>query len=292
MRYVELHLVEACKPTTWDANARRWYTTISAANDKSAAFKTLGSVWSPFKVNFINAFGDKCWYSEVPRINTDFNIDHFRPKGSVKRAKRLYATRKISGVVQTHPGYWWLAFEARNYRYACQYANLPRDNGGKHDYFPLTDESTRIWSKSSLAAHNTENPLLLDPCNKDDVQLLSFDKSPGMVHSRFDKTSFPNLYARVKLSSQCYNLNHKTVKDQRSKVIRDVNDDLKLLEAIWSLPTEAKQGMLAQVAAAELRLIEACSRTSAFSAAAVAFVKPKIIEPWMANALPRLDLTP
>uniref|UniRef100_UPI004048B87D hypothetical protein n=1 Tax=Rheinheimera sp. TaxID=1869214 RepID=UPI004048B87D len=292
MRYVDLQQVEACKPVNWDLNARGWLASISLAVDKKAAFKALGSVWSPFKDNFINAFGDKCWYSEVPRINTDFDVDHFRPKGAVKKAKKNYAKRIVNGVLEIHPGYWWLAFEPKNYRYACQYANQPRDNGGKHDYFPLTDENMRVWSQSAFTAHANETPHLLDPCNQADVQLLSFDKSPGMAHSRYDLTAYPDLYSRVQISARCYNLNHKTVRGHRLKVINDVCDDLKLLEAIWGLPPAYKAMMQVQFDAAELRLIKACARKSSFSAAAVAFVKPKIAEPWIANVLSRLDLTP
>lgn len=297
MRYIDLQQVEACKPANWDINARRWLATISQSANKSASFDVLGSVWSPFKANFINSFGDKCWYSEVPRINTDFNVDHFRPKGAVKKAKETYAVRIVAGVAEKHSGYWWLAFEAKNYRYACQYANQPRDNGGKHDYFPLLDENTRVWNQSSFAAHAAETPKLLDPCNLIDVGLLSFDKSPGMAHSRFDQTAFPELYARVQVSSKCYNLNHKTVRDERIKVINNVKGDLKLLEAIWGLPLgilppENMLEMQANFNAAELRLINACNRKSPFSAAAVTFVKPKIAEPWLANVLPLLDISP
>ncbi|MDD2342535.1 MAG: hypothetical protein PHV54_06565 [Tolumonas sp.] len=137
MRYIDLLQVDACKPADWDTKAQEWLSAITYSLDKSAKFQTLGSVWSVFKPNFILKFGDKCWYSEVPRIGTDFNIDHFRPKGAVKKAKRIYASKIINGKSQNHSGYWWLAFEPKNYRYSCQYANQPRDNGGKHDYFPF-----------------------------------------------------------------------------------------------------------------------------------------------------------
>jgi hypothetical protein len=292
VRYIDLQQVEACKPVGWDANSRIWLSATKTAKDKSAKFKSLGSVWSPFKPNFIRQFGDKCWYTEVPRINTDFNVDHFRPKGAVKKSKGIYATiRLASGKNKKHPGYWWLAFEAKNYRYSCQYANQPRDNGGKHDYFPLTDETTRKWRSCSLAAHVNEDVLLLDPCVAADVELLSFETSPGLAHSRFDQTSEPEKYARVQISAKCYNLNHKTVKNERLKIIKAVKEDLQLLKDIWALPLATKQMMQAHFNAAESRLITTCDRKTSFSATAVAFVKPKVAEPWMSNIIPRLDLT-
>lgn len=293
MRYIDLQQVEACKPVGWDADSRVWLLAVKNAKDKSAKFKSLGSVWSPFKHNFIGQFGDKCWYSEVPRINTDFNVDHFRPKGAVKKTKGIYATKKLAGGKnKNHPGYWWLAFDAKNYRYSCQYANQPRDNGGKHDYFPLITESTRVWRSCSLKAHAKEQVLLLDPCVVADIDLLSFDKSPGLAHSRYDQLVEPDKYERVRVSAKCYNLNHKTVTGPRLKIIKSVLDDLKLLESIWALPLDVKPIMQAQFDAAEVRLINACHRKSLFSAAAVAFVKPKIAEPWMSNIVLLLDLAP
>lgn len=293
MRYIDLQQVEACKPVNWDADSRAWLAAIKGAKDKSAKFKSLGSVWSTFKPNFVLQFGDKCWYSEVPRIGTDFNVDHFRPKGAVKTGKGIYATKLLTGGKrQNHPGYWWLAFEAQNYRYTCQYANQPRDKGGKHDYFPLIDESTRIWRSSSLNAHAKEQVYLLDPCVVADIELLSFDKSPGLVHSRFDQATDPDKYERVQNSAKCYNLNHKTVTGPRLEAITSVKSDLDLLEMISKLPPDSREIMQAQLVATEDRLIKACDRKSAFSAAAVAFVRPKIGEAWIANILPRLDLKP
>lgn len=291
MRYIDINLIDACKPDNWDVNARQWLAEVRNAQDKSAEFTRLGSKWSPFKDNFINQFGDKCWYSEAPRINTDFNVDHFRPKGAVKKAKESYAVRVVGGQSQKHSGYWWLAFEPKNYRYSCQYANQPRDNGGKHDYFPLQDESTRVWSQCSLTNHNAEVPVLIDPCVLADVQLFSFEKSPGMAHSRFDQATDKTKYERVRASAKCYNLNHKTVKGKRLEVITSVQQDLELLESIHGLPQACKQTMQVHVNNAENRLVNACDRKSPFSAAAVAFIKPKKAEPWLANILPRLDLS-
>lgn len=291
MRHIDINLIDACKPDNWDIDARQWLTDIRNAQDKSAEFRRLGSKWSPFKDNFIERFGDKCWYSEVKRMNTDFNVDHFRPKGAVKKAKESYAVRVVGGQSQKHSGYWWLAFEPKNYRYSCQYANQPRDNGGKHDYFPLQDESTRVWGQCSLANHNVEDPILIDPCVLADVQLLSFEKSPGMAHSRFDHATDKAKYERVRTSAKCYNLNHKTVKGERLKVITSVQQDLELLESIHGLPLASRQTMQAHASNAEDRLIAACNRKSPFSAAAVAFIKPKKAEPWLANILLRLDLS-
>ncbi|MRJ45751.1 hypothetical protein KF946_12475 [Idiomarina loihiensis] len=296
MRYIDPDLIDQCKPDKWDVNARDWNQRVVNSNNKSAEIKAIGSKWSAFKPNFIEKFGDKCWYSEVPRIGTDFDVDHFRPKGSVKIDKTNYATRTFTGVsvIQQHPGYWWLAFDARNYRYSCIEANRPRGEGGKHDYFPLTDEITRIWNKGPIANCSTEKNTLLDPCSKDDVKLLSYDKTLGAVESRYAQTTHPIECLRVNESRDRYNLNSKTVKDARTEVINDVIDALSVLENTWYLPLEYKnqERALTSVARMEEKLVRACNRKSKFSAAAVAYVLPKKAEPWLANILPHLDLKP
>ncbi len=293
MRYIDPDLIDQCKPANWDENARDWNQRVVNSNNKSAEIKAIGSKWSAFKPNFIEKFGDKCWYSEVPRIGTDFDVDHFRPKGAVKIDKTHYAERiDAAGVSEQHPGYWWLAFDVRNYRYSCIEANRPRGEGGKHDYFPLTDEATRIWNKGPISNCATEAITLLDPCSKDDVKLLSYDKTPGSVESRYDEATHPTEFLRVKESRKRYNLISKTVKDARSEVIKIVTQSLNFLELYSQLPVDARALVNEHLQDMEQNLVDACDRKSAFSATAVAFVRLKRAEPWLASILPRLDLTP
>ncbi len=74
--------------------------------------------------------GNKCWYSEVHLEGADPNVDHFRPKG---RVREVDAELKDTGTL--NDGYWWLAFEPRNFRLACVHSNQRRTDsdtqGGK-----------------------------------------------------------------------------------------------------------------------------------------------------------------
>ncbi|PJC87713.1 hypothetical protein CSW98_00875 [Vibrio sp. HA2012] len=291
MRYIDLNVIDQCKPDNWDVNSQRWAQRVQRAADKSAEIKSIGSKWSDFKPNFIREFGDKCWYSEVPRIGTDFDVDHFRPKGDVKVSKQSYATRVVQGARQKHPGYWWLAFEAKNYRYACIEANRPRSNGGKHDYFPLMDEATRVWNRCNIAGHGGEDVKLLDPCSLIDVTLVSYVQHPGAVMSRYSEISHPDEYSRVRESAKRYNLNSKTIKGARSEVIKKVKDSLQFIELYASLPPAQQVTMNGFLATMEQNLVDACNRKSGFSATAVAFVRQKRHEAWLTDLLPRLDLT-
>jgi hypothetical protein len=46
----------------------------------------------------------KCWYCEEKTARFTYHVDHFRPKGRVKDKGR-----------DPELGYWWLAFDYRNY---------------------------------------------------------------------------------------------------------------------------------------------------------------------------------
>lgn len=291
MRYIDPNLIEQCKPANWDVNSQQWEQRVQAAADKSEELKKIGNKWRAFKPNFDRVFGEKCWYSEVPLIGTDFDVDHFRPKGDVKVSEKRYACRQKNGNTQNHGGYWWLAFEAKNYRYSCIEANRPRGEGGKHDYFPLMDETTRVWTPCNLAEHANETAKLLDPCSAEDVTLLSYVQYPGAATSRYSDETHPDEHARVSESAKRYNLNSKTIKGARSEVIKKVNQALDFLSLYVTFSDEqqyAVNGFLGQM---EQNLIDACDRKSPFSAAAVAFVRQKRHESWLAHLLPRLDLS-
>lgn len=291
MRYIDPNLIDQCKPANWDVNSQLWAQRVANAINKSQELDAIGTKWKSFKPNMIKVFGDKCWYSEAPRIMTDFDVDHFRPKGAVKKTKKRYAKRRVGKTSQKHNGYWWLAYEAKNYRYSCIYANRPREEGGKHDYFPLLNEAARVWSPNTLANHATEAPKLLDPCSQNDVTLLSYERNPGRVVSRYDATINPSAFSRVKESAKRYNLNSKTIVGARKKVIKDVEQALEFLELYSGLPAIQQAPLRNFLRTMEQNIVDACDRKSPFSAAAVAFVRKKRHEPWLANLLPRLDLS-
>lgn len=112
-------------------------------------------------------FGDKCAYCESSLLNTEWEVEHFRPKGAVHEAP-------------DHPGYYWLAYHWTNLYASCKYCNQSRKDYGDFDepknepaagkamQFPLADESKRVYSHEQDEQLKDERPLLLDPCNKED----------------------------------------------------------------------------------------------------------------------------
>ncbi|WP_372384599.1 hypothetical protein AB8613_05240 [Vibrio sp. BS-M-Sm-2] len=109
--------------------------------------------------------------------------------------------------------------------------------------------------------------------------------------SRYSEISHPDEYSRVRESAKRYNLNSKTIKGARSEVIKNVSQSLDFIALHATLPADQQNAMDEFLAAMEQNLIDACNRKSPFSATAVAFVRQKRHEAWLANLLPRLDLS-
>ena len=290
MRYIPLVQVIACAPANWVANSVGWKNRVNQADNKSEEITAIGNKWSALKRYFVNAFGDKCWYTEAPRIGTDNDVDHFRPKAGAKMKNGKTAERIFGEATVKHKGYWWLAYEVSNYRYSCIFANRLRVGGGKGEYFPLEDENTRVWSSAVNVV--TEKISLIDPCVKADVQLIKFDHLPGYAVSKYDATTNPVDYERFNQSKKIYNFNEASITKARLARVDSIKKDLDLLENCWALPVGIQARFADSISSAESSIVSACDRKSDFSAAVVSLVKTKKIEPWFANVLTRVDLTP
>lgn len=127
--------------------------------------------WTAVRDAYEEASHGKCWYTECRSPGADNDIDHFRPK--------LGVTEDVN-----HPGYYWLAFDWRNFRLSCQRANRPRRGagnsraGGKANHFPLLVAGIRALAPGDDT--NLERPALLDPTDPGDPVLLSFKPNGEM----------------------------------------------------------------------------------------------------------------
>ncbi len=139
-------------------------------------------------------------------------VDHFRPKNRVSEED-----------CGNHHGYWWLAFDWRNFRFCCTYCNSRREDlttgtmGGKADRFPLRDETKRCRTPEDLISD--EQPVLLDSTVRADPALLWFDEDGTARPNTNDEKSWP--YRRAKESIEIYHLNHTGLKEARLEVSRD-----------------------------------------------------------------------
>lgn len=172
--------------------------------------------------------GNKCWYSEVHLDGADPNVDHFRPKGSVREVDE-----ELQKTDQKSEGYWWLAFDPLNFRLASMHSNQRRTDegtaGGKWDYFPIRGVRTPSGTPWRLIH---EDALALDPCSATDVKLLFFDlDGKPCAASR----AVPKDMARVKASIWLYHLDKIEIQNRRSDHVQDIRKDLAKADAYYKL---------------------------------------------------------
>ncbi len=168
--------------------------------------------WSPVKNWLTGRLGKKCWYTEAELVGAPLAIDHFRPVCD----------------------YWWLAFEAANYRVACAFANSPQHNplhgcaGGKGDEFPLIGGGPRAKGRNSL---RRERPVILDPCDEADCDLVAF-QADGRPVLNPAYAANPVAKVRVEESKILLNLDHPDFNSKREQLYREIADDVRAHEEL------------------------------------------------------------
>lgn len=222
MRYVDLTRLR--RPQGWDERACRALQelrlevhraeALAQANEEDTAVARRQAIrngltkpgreeiWRSLSGHLAALSEDKCWYSESRNPASDKNVDHFRPKGAVYEDC-------------THEGYWWLAFDWRNFRYSSQWCNQLRKGvngtrGGKGNRFPLLPGSPRAEKEGD--SHEDEQPMLLDPTDPEDWRLLTF-RLDG--HATPTCQSGSDEHCRAMVSIEAYHLQSKELVDQR-----------------------------------------------------------------------------
>jgi hypothetical protein len=137
------------------------------------------SLWQRHKARFAVAQHSKCAFCEMSIVNHDSAVDHFAPKAEVwelsaddrghERHEGLPNVRGRTAARAASTGYWWLAYEWRNYLVVCSVCN----EKWKRCFFPVSAEPQR-WPPHPEAP---EEPLLLNP----------FDDPAPWRHFRFDE---------------------------------------------------------------------------------------------------------
>jgi len=174
--------------------------------------------------------GNKCWYTEVSLDGFDPNIDHFRPKGRVVEID--HSTFEKTGYISD--GYWWLAFEPKNFRLSCMHSNQRRvdesTEGGKWDFFPVEGTRTSECTEWDLIA---EDVLPFDPCCAMDMALLWFssDGTPTLKNSSPSDEEKRRLDVTVWL----FHLNKDEIAKKRTANVIDVMKDVKAADAAYKI---------------------------------------------------------
>ena len=220
MRYVSLPAlieevftdVDGAKTRQRLTRAHKKLTNMEDAFRQQHIRRNGSNKWSPIKERLLATLGNKCWYTEVELVGGHLTIDHYRPVCD----------------------YWWLAYDAENYRVACPYTNSPEHNaehgcqGGKGDQFPLLAPGQRATAKEEL---DIEAPVILDPCSEGDCELLAF-QADGRPVLNPKKTDVPNAQERVEASKILLNLDHPEFNSKREQLCRLIAEDVRTYEEL------------------------------------------------------------
>lgn len=270
MRLIDFDLSEINLPENWQQNVDTLKAQIEAQDDSSSRSELINAnqeLWRLIKPELAKKSYYKCWYTDSPQQGTDVDVDHYRPKNRIAELRNRNPP---------HTGYWWLAFDIRNYRYSCIIANRRRTDvetsltGGKADFFPIFNENSRAWSPSQ--DYEEEQPILLDPCKIADVRLLDF-KEDGEAMPRESAESKPHAFTRAAESIRFYHLNHsdfvrarQDLRDELSRLISSAKRYYNKLENGDAIHEHAYEETL-------LKIRKMCSRKAPYSSFCVAYVE-------------------
>lgn len=280
MRFVDISLLEF--PPGWQAKANKALDDLrkeiveaeadARINGKnvSEARKTAitnglasrSKIWQELSPYLAKLLNEKCWYSESLNPSADKDVDHFRPKNRISEDP-------------DHEGYWWLAFDWRNFRYSSQWSNQRRLDkrsqtaGGKRDHFPLSDGGIRaILEADDIEA---ELPKLLDPTDPEDWKLLTFRADGRATAVASDGTTD---HARAVISIEVYHLDSKELVDDRRLLAGRIQ---RLIQDLERLRTKIDDLSIRRVYKNhQIELIRALRMNAEYSSAAHAFARTEV----------------
>lgn len=238
--------------------------------------------WNQLQEVMYNLSGGKCWYSEAPPGAGDYEIDHFRPKNRSKQH---------DGTILKPNGYWWLAFNWKNYRLAGGLVNKRRKDRlgadeevkGKGDYFPLDINNGSLICEPPNENLQHELPILLDPTNVYDTSLISFDKNgePIIPAGLSNEDTF-----RVKMSIFFYHLDLEQLNQFRAIVWNECEEELKdINEQVIAAPNEITRRTVLTKSCK--RLLKLTNKKAPFSMVAIAcidtYLEKEQFKTWLPN---------
>lgn len=160
--------------------------------------------WNCIKDILSNLSQKTCWYCEHYVPCTGYaEVDHWRPKCQEK--------------------YPWLEFVIENYIYSCKACN-----NKKSTHFPLTDDSQR--AKCSTDDLSKEEPLLLNPCNKNDVCSVCYDAS-GRLFAATDE-----IKEKVRITKEIFQLDTMERLAKKQKEFNKLSDKLRMMYKFRATP--------------------------------------------------------
>jgi hypothetical protein len=168
----------------WSAKAEQATRAVYEDVQQDRPPRFAPEVWSTLKNwLFEHVFAGKCAYCEGRVTPQSFgDAEHWRPKGSVS-VQEGGRRQKVARSGESHPGYWWLAYEPSNLMPACQRCN---SGEGKQTQFPVAKQHafTPEEARTPDELDAWEGPLLLHPFRGPDPgEHLAFDEF-GQIRPR------------------------------------------------------------------------------------------------------------
>jgi hypothetical protein len=161
----------------------------------------------------------KCvWCEQVRPAKRELDVEHYRPKVWVTewKGEPPIVSDTPPREIGVGPGYWWLAFEWKNYSLSCKTCN----QGWKRNLFPVAAPRARCVE----GVEDIEKALLLDPASS----FRTRDHFRWTVDGIVEPTSSEG-YATIVTCG----LNRKDLTVRRGKVALDTSNTLsKFVDAL------------------------------------------------------------
>ncbi len=198
MRHIPLH--DKLPDPAWCDRAVALLDQLKAAPDIDTRHDLIDNnhpLWGELKEWLLELSHGKCWFSEAKDCFSHWDVEHYRPKKSSKSERS-----------SAYHGYWWLAFDWHNFRICGNVGNRK-----KGSFFPLREGCARVGPLGDL---RYEQPLLLDPADADDPNLLFFDLVGDAIPAPHVKNVWER--ERVTYSVERCKLDYPPLVDRRKTV--------------------------------------------------------------------------
>lgn len=176
--------VDFLEPTTpeWQDWKRRAQAKCRESIQQGGRGRIDEDLYKEMREALFSAYHRKCVYCETKfRLSEIGDVEHFRPKAGVRDRANRVVSRQIpndpGAGKETHPGYYWLAYDPDNLLAACSLCNRVSLGFGKGEKFPVAD-GIHAWEPDAV---QHEAPLLLNPRFDDPAQHLVFDRDTGIL---------------------------------------------------------------------------------------------------------------
>lgn len=190
-------------------------------------------------------FHGKCVYCESKVFgNQDGDIEHFRPKSRiVDHNTNKPITIVSSGRTINHPGYYWLAYDCKNFLPSCLFCNRREKKG----YFPV-DGQHAINPGDEIH----EQPLLINPCWDNPEEHIDMTMSGVFI----PKTNQGDTCIKM------FKLNDRDLPKERKKVYESIREKMSLLY----LHAVKRENEIVEKYLREINMIKNGSETFTFAA--------------------------